>query len=120
MSKELSDMPRVLRRFCGLICCWALTTCFASAQSGQWTTYGHDPQRSGSATDEKAFSPRNISHLGLVWKTLVPNEPIVMNGLTAPLVVRGVSTPNGLRNIVIVAGSSDYVYALDAESGKLI
>jgi hypothetical protein len=50
----------------------------------------------------------------------VPNEPIVMNRLTAPLVVRGVFTSDGPRNMVIVAGSSDYVYALEAESGQLL
>ena len=91
----------------------------ASAQSGQWTTYGHDPQRSGFATDEHAFSPANVSSLGLEWKTIVPNEPLVLTGLTAPLVVRGVKSENGIKNLVIVAGSSDHIFALDADTGAL-
>jgi outer membrane protein assembly factor BamB len=91
----------------------------ASAQTGQWTTYGHDPQRSGFAIDEHAFSPSNVSSLGLEWKTIVPNEPIVLTGLTAPLVVRGVKTENGTKNLVLVAGSSDHIFALDADTGAL-
>ena len=90
------------------------------AQSGQWTTYSHDPQRSGWAPEETAFSPSKLSQLGLLWKTVVPNAPSSMNGLTAPLVVRGVATPSRQRNLVIVAGSSDHVFGLDAESGELV
>lgn len=88
------------------------------AQNGQWITYSHDPQRSGFSSDEHAFSPANVSNLGLQWKTVVPNEPLFLNGLTAPLVVRGVKTSAGEKNLVLVAGSSDHVFALDAETGE--
>lgn len=100
-----------------LACC---SCSLASAQSGQWLTYGHDPQRSGVAGDEHAFTPANVSQMGLVWKTVVPNQPLAMNGLTTPLVVRGVMTPSGSRNLVLVAGSSDHVFALDADTGQLV
>jgi outer membrane protein assembly factor BamB len=103
-----------------LLWCCALGVSSGWAQSGQWTTYGHDPQRSGWAIDEHAFSASNVSSMGLVWKTILPNEPRALNGLTAPLVITGVHTQEGERNVVIVAGSSDDVYGLDAESGKLI
>ena len=93
---------------------------FAVAQEGQWLTYSHDPQRSGWAIDEHAFSPSNVSAMGLLWKTILPNEPIALTGLTAPLVVRGVSTSKGTKDLVIVAGSSDHVFALDALTGELI
>jgi outer membrane protein assembly factor BamB len=90
------------------------------AQAGQWTTFGHDAQRSGNASDEHAFSPANVASLSLAWKTVVPNEPLFMNGLTAPLVVRGVKTSAGAQNLVLVAGSSDHIFALDAETGELV
>ncbi|MGH9615264.1 MAG: PQQ-binding-like beta-propeller repeat protein [Acidobacteriaceae bacterium] len=91
----------------------------ALCQTGQWTTFGHDSQRSGFASDEHAFSPSNVSKLGLEWKTVVPNKQLFLNGLTAPLVVRGVKSSDGTENIVIVAGSSDHIFALDAETGSL-
>ncbi len=91
----------------------------APCQTGQWTTYGHDPQRSGYAAEEHAFSASNVASLGLEWKTTVPNEPLYLNGLTAPLLVRGVTTPGGAKNLVLVAGTSDHIFALDAENGDL-
>src|SRR5690348_496305 len=108
MSKYICAL--VLASFCS----------FASAQSGQWLTYGHDVQRSGVAGDEHAFTPANVSQMGLLWKTVVPNQPLSMNGLTAPLVVRGVATSSGAKNLVLLAGSSDHIYALDADSGELV
>jgi cytochrome c5 len=87
---------------------------------GQWTTFGHDPQRSGYVADEHAFSPANAAALGLAWKTVVPNEPLFLNGLTAPLLVRGVKTAAGVKNLVIVAATSDHLFALNAETGDLV
>lgn len=121
-SKEeiFRSASRVLNKNLWLLLCLLLVASAGSAQSGQWTTFGHDPQRSGFANDEHAFSVSDVSSLGLVWKTVVPNEPIVLNGLTAPLMVRGVRTEAGVKDLVIVAGSSDHVFALDAESGDLV
>jgi outer membrane protein assembly factor BamB/mono/diheme cytochrome c family protein len=103
----------------GLPVLFLLTIAACVAQQSQWITFGHDPQRSGFAAEEHAFSPGNVSKLGLEWKTTVPNEPLFLNGLTAPLMVRGVKTASGDKNLVIVAGSSDHVFALNAETGEL-
>ncbi len=107
------------RKFIGLLPLFLLILSTVLAQSGQWTTFGHDPQRSGVASDEHAFSLANVSSLGLVWKTVVPNEPLYLNGLTAPLMVRGVKTAAGTKDLVIVAASSDHIFALDAGTGEL-
>ncbi|UWZ84443.1 hypothetical protein [Occallatibacter riparius] len=56
----------------------------AFAQMGQWTTFGHDPQRSGFTDEEHAFSPANVASMWFEWNTTVPNQPLSMNGLTAP------------------------------------
>ena len=90
------------------------------AQAGEWTTFGHDPQRSGYAVDEHAFSKSNVNRLGLAWKTVVPNEPLYLTGLTAPLIVRSVKTATGPKNLVIVGGTSDHVFALNADTGDLV
>lgn len=90
------------------------------AGRGQWTTFGHDPQRSGWAKDEQTFSPQNVFRLGLVWKATLPNEPRALNGLTAPLVVGNMATGEGVKALVVVGGSSDHLFALDAETGAVI
>jgi outer membrane protein assembly factor BamB/mono/diheme cytochrome c family protein len=92
----------------------------ASGQIGQWTTFGHDPQRSGYADDEHALTRSSIASLGLQWKTVVPNEPLFLNGLTAPLLIRGVKTATGAKNLLLVAAASDQVFALDADTGDLL
>lgn len=101
------------------LACLLIVAAAGLAQSGQWITYSHDPQRSGFADDEHAFSPANAPKLGLLWKTVVPNEGLFLNGLTAPLVVWGIKTNTSEKSLVIVAGSSDHVFALDAETGEL-
>lgn len=109
----------MLNKKLGLHFCVLVVVASAFGQNGQWITFSHDPQRSGFSDDEHAFSVSNVSQLGLEWKTVVPNEPLFLNGLTAPLVVRGVKTGDAQKNLVIVAGSSDHVFALDAETGEL-
>ena len=96
----------------------------AQCQTGQWTTFGHDPQRSGNAREEHAFSPATVGSMRLEWKTTVPNDALYLNGLTAPLLVRAVASsggakPAGAKNLVIVAGTSDHLFALDADRGDL-
>lgn len=93
----------------------------AVAQNGQWLTFGHDPQRTGWAHDEHAFTRANVRGLRLVWRTLLPNAPRSLAGLDAPVVVRSVTGSDGRRRaLVIVAGSSDLVFALDAADGSLV
>ncbi len=91
----------------------------AASSRGQWTTFGHDPQRSGNAQEEHAFSPSNVASTGLRWKTTLPNEPLFLNGLTAPLLVNRTASVSGPKSLVIVGGTSDHVFALDAATGDL-
>ena len=100
--------------------CVLIFTIPVIGQSGEWLTFSHDPQRSGWASDEHAFSPANASAMGLLWKTIVPNQPLALGGLTAPLIMRGVPTANRLKNLVFAAGSSDHLFALDAENGEMV
>jgi len=90
------------------------------AGAGDWPTFAHDSQRTGWAFDEDAISPSNVGTLELKWKVRVKNEPKALSDLTSPVVASHVTTPNGVRTVVYVGGSSNHLFALDAESGKLI
>lgn len=85
-----------------------------------WPTFGHDPQRTGWAFGEDTISPANASSLELKWKTQVKNEPKALTALTAPVVATEVTTPQGIKTVVYVAGSSNHLFALDAATGKII
>ena len=50
----------------------------------------------------------------------IPPREIALSTLTAPLVVEGVTTSQGRRTLVFVVGSDDTVFAIDADSGKVV
>ncbi len=92
----------------------------SQARAGNWLTFGHDPQRTGWARGNDALSVKNVGTLELKWKSKLDNQPLSLTALTAPLVASGVTTPEGVKTLVYVAGSSDHVFALDADTGKLV
>lgn len=98
----------------------AALTLSAALAAADWPTFGHDPQRSGWAPEEDTITVKNAAQLKLLWKASLKNEPKSLTALTAPVVASGVSTPAGIRTVVYVAGSSDGIFALDANTGKII
>ena len=92
----------------------------AQRSSGDWLTFSGDAQRTGWARNEKTLSKENVSKLELKWKAQLDNVPKEMNSLTAPLVVENVITPRGFKDLVFVAGSSDNLYCIDSDTGKVL
>jgi outer membrane protein assembly factor BamB len=88
--------------------------------SADWPTFAHDPQRSGWAVDEDTLKPENVAGLELKWRVQVKNEPRSLTALTAPVVASEVTTPQGVKTVVYVAGSADNLSALDAQNGGVI
>ena len=56
----------------------------------------------------------------LLWKKKLDNEPRQMHSLLEPLVIGRVATKSGPKELVIQAGVSDNVYALDAKTGEMV
>lgn len=103
-------------RSMGLLAALAL----AAALHADWLTFGYDPQRTGWNRQENKISRANVKSLALEWKLQLDNVNKELNSLTVPLVIERVFTPRGVKDIVIVAGASDNLYAIDADSGKLL
>ena len=103
------------RLFPWLLCGWMCAT----TASAQWPTFGGDPQRSGWARSESIINRNNAAGLELKWKLHVDNAPKELTSLTAPVVVSQLKTVQGIKEYVIVAGSSDKIYAVDGDTGKL-
>jgi outer membrane protein assembly factor BamB len=87
---------------------------------GQRGTFGGDPQRTGWAQDEPFLNKGDVSSLELKWKLHLDNVSKEMTSLTTAVVADSVKTENGIKDYVIVAGSSDNIYAIDGDTGKLI
>jgi outer membrane protein assembly factor BamB len=89
----------------------------ASLYAADWLTFGHDPQRSGWAGEEKQLTIENVAGLELKWKAQVKNEPKSLTALTTPVIASDVTTPQGVKTLVYLGGSSNHFFALDAETG---
>ncbi len=87
-----------------------------------WTTWGYDQERTGWNRGETSLTVQNVSGLKLLWSTQLSTPPkgIVLSTLTAPLVAEAVSTAQGAKNLVFLLGADDTVFALDADTGKVL
>lgn len=87
---------------------------------GNWPTFGGDAQRSGWAREETEISRDNVKQLHPLWTVKLDNEPRELNNLTSPVAVSPVYTDAGVKNLVVVGGSSDNIYVVDGDTGKVM
>ena len=121
-----------------LLLALASVTAFKGAD---WLTDAHDPQRSGWQTDETILTTSNVGRMKLLWKIDTGNPaggrgrnlfpPLIvgrvgMQGNPAggrglpPLIVGAVGTQGNAREIAILAGVGDGIYAIDVAKGVII
>lgn len=98
----------------------ALLTMSSLAFGADWLTDGGDIRRNNWQKDEKILTTSNVKGLTLLWKKKLDNEPRQMHSLLEPLVIGRVNTPRGPKQVVIQAGVSDNLFALDAADGTLL
>lgn len=91
-----------------------------TASAADWPTDGYDTKRTNWQRDEKILTTANVKDMTLLWKIKLDNQPRQMHSLLEPLVIGKVDTPAGPKQMVIQAGVSDNVYAIDADTGKLL
>jgi outer membrane protein assembly factor BamB len=84
-----------------------------------WTD-GADIERSGWVKNEKILTKANVGTLKLKWKLETGNQPRALHGLMPVLVIGQLATPGGTRQVGIVNGISDNLYAFDVETGKIL
>ena len=116
-SKKIFKTCVVLARSV-LLCSSVAVLALAQRPSG-WSTFSGDAQRTGWAKSETDLNKDNVKKLKLLWSLKLDNAAKELNGLTVPLVTRNLITPKGFRELVLVAGASDKVFAIDSDTGKL-
>ena len=82
-----------------------------------WLTNGGDPQRTSWQQHESLISPATAKNMKLAWKLQLDNEPRQLHNLFPPLIASDVQTPQGPRQIGVVAGVSDNLYGIDLDTG---
>jgi outer membrane protein assembly factor BamB len=95
-------------------------TAAALVPAADWLTDGGDSKRNNWQKDETILTKANVKGMQLLWKTKLDNKPRQMHNLLEPLVIGKINTKNGPKEMVIQAGVSDNVYALDAKTGDLL
>jgi outer membrane protein assembly factor BamB len=83
-------------------------------------TEGVDNARTGWVQDEKIFTTANVGGSTLLWKIKLESTPRSMHNLFAPLVAERVTTPQGTREIAVVAGVTDDLFGIDVATGTQI
>jgi len=122
-------MKRVMC-FLAAACCCATAGVIAQRGAGavqaanvsviDWVTDGADNERTGWARDEKILNKDNVKNLKLSWTMATENQPRAMHSLMPVLVIGQLSTPSGRRQVGIVNGISDNLYAFDVDTGKML
>ncbi len=109
-----------------IVACSAIAVGIAAAPHGQvqkkadWLTDGGDPQRTAWQRNETILTKDNVKDMKLLWKIKLDNQPRQMHNLFPPLIAGSVSTRDGEKEIAVVAGVSDNIYAVDVAKGTLL
>ena len=104
-----------------LIAVLSLLLPFGSIVSGaDWLTASGDVMRTGWQKDERILNTSNAGDIKLLWKIKLDNQPRQMHSLHPPLVIGSINTSSGPKQLVIQAGVSDNLYAIDVASGELL
>jgi outer membrane protein assembly factor BamB len=90
------------------------------ARGADWLTDGGSPQRTAWQKDEHILNTSNVKNLRILWKLKLDNQSNQMHSLFPPLIIDQLRTPGGVKQVAIVAGVSDNIYAIDAEAGTVL
>jgi len=109
-----------------IICfaCAAAWTGTATAQGRggtDWMTSNGDAQRSSWVRGDAKISKETMQQPGfqLLWKLKLKNEPKQLNSLTPPALLERLIGYRGFRMLAFVGGSSDNVFVIDTDLGRM-
>src|SRR5262245_51701196 len=119
-----------MRRFAGafILCCACLVVWAsdAKAQRGMdWMTDNGDAQRSSWIRSDAKISkqslqdPKRKPGFQVLWKLKLNNKPRQLNSLTAPATLDRLIGYRGFRMLGFVGGSSDAIFTIDTDLGRM-
>ena len=108
MARRNHSVRLLITRIVALVV--ALVAPFATAYD--WLQFNGDPQHSGNNTRETVVHRNNVGRLLLKWQATLPASS---DG--APVLLEGVSTPGGTKDVVYVTTTAGHIVALDATNG---
>jgi outer membrane protein assembly factor BamB len=104
------------------ICVWAvLLACLGVIPiwASEWITHSGDFQRTGWQRDETKITKDTVKDLQLLWKIKLETKQRSVYSLYGPLIVERAITDRGFKELAIVAGADNDLFAIDADLGTL-
>src|SRR6202158_3219895 len=87
----------------------------ANGTPGDWQQFGYASRHSGVAVLETTLTPGNVGSLHVLYSALLPG-PVD----DAPVFLSGVSTAQGVRDLLFVTTTDGQLVALDAATGASV
>ncbi|MGH9672714.1 MAG: hypothetical protein ACRD44_05985, partial [Bryobacteraceae bacterium] len=86
-----------------------------------WTTAGNDAQRSSWVRSDAKISRESMQKPGFefIWKLKLNNTARQSNAITAPALLDRYIGYRGFRSLGFVGGSSNAVFSMDTDLGRL-
>lgn len=101
-----------------LAVCACAAVVWAQARAN-WNNFGGDAQHSGWERTDPRLSPDTVKDLQLLWKMKPETAPKGPRPLQPPALLGNLISYRGFKELAFVASSSDIVYAIDADLGKI-
>ena len=95
----------------------ALCLSGATLWASDYLTHGVDPARTGWMKDED-LQHHQRRNMKLLWKVKLDSKTREMHNLFNPLIVERVTTPQGSREMAVVAGVYDDLFGIDVATGE--
>jgi outer membrane protein assembly factor BamB len=90
----------------------------AAPRAIDYLTEGGDNARTGWLRNERVFTRDTVRTTRLLWKLTLDTPPREMHNLFPPLIVEKASVGGATREVAVVAGVSDTLFAIDVASGS--
>lgn len=100
---------------------WAGVAGAQGRVGSDWTTAGNDAQRASWVRSDPKISRESMQKPGfqLLWKIHFENQARQLNSLTPAVLLERYIGHRGFRSLAFIGGSSDNVYAVDTDLGRI-
>src|SRR5437867_3423784 len=105
-----------------VLICAGTDVAHAQGRGGaSWTTQSGDAQRTSWVKGDPRISKVSMQKPGfqLLWKFKFDNQSRQLNSLTQPLLLPNIISYKGFKALAFLGGSSDNVYSIDYDLGKM-
>ncbi len=125
---SMNVIPTMERMSRGLLAlaflgCISLRPTSAGGQAkgdAEWTTSSGDPARDAWQRGDSQITPQTAKDIQLLWKVKVVNKTMGLQSFREPLIIFGVKTKSGVRNLALLVGASNDVFAINTSSGTIV